>query len=87
MPASRARGAECSVVNGHAEDVFSFTVTMPERWPERSKPAPSMLWTYLERGFELGTLARKRHSRRRFSIYAAGSDSDSDVDAYELLDL
>jgi hypothetical protein len=27
MPASWARAAERSVVNGHAEDVFPFTVT------------------------------------------------------------
>jgi hypothetical protein len=33
------------------------------RWPQRAKPAPSTLWSHLERGVELGQLAREGTGR------------------------
>jgi hypothetical protein len=87
MPASWARAAERSLVNGHAKDVFPFTVTMPERWPECTKPTPSTLWTYLERGVDQGKLTRADSANRgnAFRYTRPGTKFGWGVDPYELL--
>jgi len=58
-----------------------------ERWPERTKPAPSTLWTYLERGVEQGKLARAGSGSRgkAFRYTLPGTNFDWDVDPYKLL--
>jgi hypothetical protein len=57
------------------------------RWPERTKPAPSTLWTYLQRGVEQGKLTRAGSGCRgnAFRYKLPGTDFDWDVDPYELL--